>query len=66
MGHGRRDGAGERADVGASTARDRGREVRDELTSGDGRTEREGAGARERNNADKSLPPSSERERKGK
>jgi hypothetical protein len=30
---------------------DRGREVEDELTGGDGRTEREGAGAREGNSA---------------
>jgi hypothetical protein len=54
--------AGERADVGTSTAGDRGREVRDELTGGDGETEREGAGAREGNSADRSVSPSSERE----
>jgi hypothetical protein len=45
---------------------DRGREVDDELTGGDGGTEREGAGAREENNADRSVPPSNEREREGK
>ena len=54
--------AGERADAGTSTAGDRGREARDELTGGDGETEREGAGAREGNSADRSVPLSSERE----
>jgi hypothetical protein len=54
---------GERADMGASTAGDRGREVRDELTGGDGGTEREGVGAREGNSTNRSVPPSSERER---
>jgi hypothetical protein len=44
---GRAEVAGERAVVGASTARDRGREVGDELTGGVGRTERE-SGARAR------------------
>jgi hypothetical protein len=39
--------AEERADVGASTVGDRGREVEDELTGGVGETERE-AGARAR------------------
>jgi hypothetical protein len=43
---GRRRG-GERADVCASTAGDRGREVEDELIGGDGGTERERARARE-------------------
>jgi hypothetical protein len=42
---------------------DRGREVRDGLTGGDGGTKREGAGAREGNNADSSAPRCSERER---
>jgi hypothetical protein len=50
---------------GASTAGDRGREVRDELIGANGGTEREGAGAREGNSADRSVPPSSERERGG-
>jgi hypothetical protein len=58
--------AGERADVGASTVGDRGREVRDELIGGDGGTEREGVGTREGNNVDRSVPLSSERERGGK
>jgi hypothetical protein len=35
------------------------------LTGGDDRTEREGAGAREGNSADRSAPQSSERERGG-
>jgi hypothetical protein len=35
------DVAGERADMGASTAGDRGREVEDKMTGGDGGTERE-------------------------
>jgi hypothetical protein len=46
-GRGCADVAGERADVGASTAGDRGREVEDELTGGVSETERE-AGARAR------------------
>jgi hypothetical protein len=63
--HGGADVAGEHAHVGASTAGDRGREVRDELIGANGGTEREGAGAREGNSADRSVPPSSERERGG-
>jgi hypothetical protein len=55
--------AGERAVVGASTAGDRGQEVRDELTGGDGGTEgesgREGGG----NGADSSGPRGRERGR---
>jgi hypothetical protein len=47
-GRGGADVAGERANVGASTARDRGREVRDELTGGDDGTERERERARAR------------------
>jgi hypothetical protein len=42
-GHGGTDVAGDRTVVGASTVGDRGREVEDELTGGDGRTEREWA-----------------------
>jgi hypothetical protein len=42
---------------------DRGREVRDALTGGVGGAEREGAGARESNGADRSVPRSSEGER---
>jgi hypothetical protein len=42
---------------------DRGREVRDELTGGDGGTERGRAGARERTSADRSGPRDRERER---
>jgi hypothetical protein len=42
---------------------DRGREVRDGLTGGDGGTEREGAGARERNSADGTGPRDRERGR---
>jgi hypothetical protein len=42
---------------------DRGQEVRDRLTGGDGETEREGAGARERNSIDRIGPPDRERER---
>jgi hypothetical protein len=42
---------------------DRGREVGDELTCGDGGTERGRAGAREGNRADRSAPWFSERER---
>jgi hypothetical protein len=41
---------------------DRGWEVEDEQTGGDGGTKREGAGAREGNSADRLVPPSSERE----
>jgi hypothetical protein len=59
----REDVAGERADVGASTAGDRGREVGDELTGGVGQTERERAGAGKRNGADRLTPQSSERKR---
>jgi hypothetical protein len=33
------------------------------MTGGDGGTEREGVGTREGNSADRSVPPSSERER---
>jgi hypothetical protein len=42
---------------------DRGREVRDALTGGVGGAEREGAGARESNGADRPVPWSSEGER---
>jgi hypothetical protein len=42
---------------------DRGREVRDTLTGGVGGAEREGAGARESNGADRPVPWSSERAR---
>jgi hypothetical protein len=47
---------------------DRRREVEDELTGGDGGTERERerAGAREGNNVDRLAPQSSTRERGGK
>jgi hypothetical protein len=55
--------AGEHVDVGASTTGDRGREVEDEMTGGDGGTKRERAGAREGNSGDRSAPHSSERER---
>jgi hypothetical protein len=44
-------------------AGDRGREVRDGLTGGDGGTERGRAGARARTSADRSAPRCSERER---
>jgi hypothetical protein len=44
---------------------DRGREVRDELTGGDGGAERGRAGARERTSADRSGPRDKEREREG-
>jgi hypothetical protein len=57
--------AGERAVVGASTAGDHGREVRDELTGGDGGAERGREGARKRTNADRSGPRDRERERGG-
>jgi hypothetical protein len=53
----------ERANVGASTAGDRGREVEDELIGGVGGGERERA-RREKNGADSSAPQSSERERR--
>jgi hypothetical protein len=56
--------AEDRAVVGASTARDRGREVGDELTGGVGGTERERR-ACERNGADKPGPRGSERGREG-
>jgi hypothetical protein len=49
--------------VGTSSAGDRGREVEDELTGGDGRAEREREGAREGNSTDRSAPQSSERVR---
>jgi hypothetical protein len=55
--------AGERAVVGVSTAGDRGREVRDELTDGDGGAERGRAGVGASNDADRSAPRSSERAR---
>jgi hypothetical protein len=42
---------------------DRGREVRDALIGGVGGAEREGAGARESNGADRSVPRSNERAR---
>ena len=42
---------------------DHGQEVEDELIGGDGGTERERAGAGKRNDADRSAPPSSKRER---
>jgi hypothetical protein len=41
---------------------DRGREVEDELTGGDGGTKREGTGAREGNSADRPGPRDRERE----
>jgi hypothetical protein len=50
-------------DVGASTARDRGREVEDELTGGVGETERE-AGARARGRCRQAWP-TGQRERRG-
>ena len=50
--------------MGASTAGDCGREVRDELTGGDGEAERGRAGARERTRADRSGPR--DRDREGK
>jgi hypothetical protein len=59
---GRAEVAGERAVVGASTARDRGREVGDELTGGVGKTERERRTCK-RNGADKPGPLGSESER---
>jgi hypothetical protein len=55
--------AGERADVGASTAGDHGREVEDELTGGVGETEREG-GARARGRSRQAWP-TGQRERGG-
>jgi hypothetical protein len=55
--------AGERADVGASTAGDRGQEVEDELTGGVGETERE-AGARARGRRRQAWP-TGQRERGG-
>jgi hypothetical protein len=56
------DVAGERAVMGARPRRgNRGREVRDGLIGGDGRTERGRAGARERTSADKSGPRDRER-----
>jgi hypothetical protein len=54
--------AGDRAVVGASTVGDRGREVRDELTGGVGRIERERARVR-KDSAEKPGPRGSERER---
>jgi hypothetical protein len=45
---------------------DRGREVRDELTGGDGRVERRRAGARERTSADRSGPQDRERGREAR
>jgi hypothetical protein len=56
--------AGERADVGASTARDHGLEVRDGLTGGVGGTERE-ARARAREMAPIGLAHGATREREG-
>jgi flagellar biosynthesis/type III secretory pathway ATPase len=52
--------AGDRAVVGVSTVGDRGREVRDELTGGVGRTERERARVR-KDSAEKPGPRGSER-----
>jgi hypothetical protein len=63
-GHGCADVAGERADVGASTAGDRGREVEDELTGGVGKTERE-AGTRARGRRQQACP-TEQRERGGR
>jgi hypothetical protein len=55
-GRGGSDVAGARAVVGASTTGDRGREVRDEMTGGDGGAERGRASAREKTSADRSGP----------
>jgi hypothetical protein len=55
--------AEERAVVGASMVGDRGREVRDKLTGGDGGAERGRAGAHERTSADRSGPRDRERSR---
>jgi hypothetical protein len=55
--------ARERAVVGASTAVDHRREVRDELTGRDGGAERGRAGVGASNSADRSAPRSSERAR---
>jgi hypothetical protein len=63
VGRGGSDVAGERAIVGVSTTRDRGQEVRDELTGGDGGAERGRAGVGASNGADRSAPRSSERAR---
>jgi hypothetical protein len=56
--------AGERANVGTSTTGDRGREVEDELTGGDGGTERESGHTCERT-APTSLAHGAAREREG-
>jgi hypothetical protein len=57
--------AGERAVVGASTAGDRGREVRDELTGGDVGTEREREQVRARETAPTGLAHGTKREGEG-
>jgi hypothetical protein len=63
-GRGCADVAGERADVGASTAGDRGREVENELTGGVGKTEIE-AGTRARGRRQQACP-TGQRERGGR
>jgi hypothetical protein len=57
------DLAEERVDVGASTTGDRGREVRDELTGGDGGTKREKRARVREDGAHKPGPRGSEGER---
>jgi hypothetical protein len=54
--------AGDLAVVGVSTARDRGREVEDELTGGVGETEREKRACVREDDANKPGPWGSERE----